>query len=158
MEISERRVVTEGSGVQVSPSPLFIFFMKSNELKIEINAPVETVFAFCINPQNTPKWVKSIMEEKTSTPKVEVGTVFEQKVLDSGFGLKNAALVVTGFIPNRQLDFHKVNASYVCTYFFEKTGAGTRLTYRAEAGFGKEPDLPLGQDALNKLKSLIEKK
>ncbi len=98
------------------------------------------------------------MEEKTSAPKVGVGTVFEQKVLDAGFRPKNSALVVTGFIQNRQFDFHKVNGSYVCSYLFEKTTAGTKLTYREEEGFGKELESPMAIDALKKLKSLIESK
>ena len=53
--------------------------MKKNTLIIEIKKPVDVVFDFTINPKNTPKWIPSVLEEKTSERTVKVGTVYYQK-------------------------------------------------------------------------------
>ncbi|MFH0955581.1 MAG: hypothetical protein V1777_05740 [Candidatus Micrarchaeota archaeon] len=131
--------------------------MKKNVLTVEIKRPVEAVFQFCINPANTPKWISSILEEKTDKPHVGLGTIYSQKVVDSAGKIKKTSLVITGFFLNKQLDFHLANSQYTCSYRFDRTPAGTRLTYSEENGIDNEIEAPLKQENLRVLKRLIEK-
>ncbi len=131
--------------------------MKKNVLSIDINKPVDFIFQFTVNPANTPKWVPSVIEEKTSEPDVKVGTIYYQKV-DAGKGQpKRTSLVVTGFVRNKQLDFHLMNSEYTCSYRYEKTPTGTRLTYSEEKGVDGEIESPMTMENLIALKKLIEK-
>jgi hypothetical protein len=50
--------------------------MTTNELSIIINKPISEVFAFTINPQNTPKWIECIIEEKVNRYPISVGTEY----------------------------------------------------------------------------------
>ena len=131
--------------------------MKKNTLSIEINKPVEVVFKATINPQNTPKWIPSILEEKTFEPNVKIGTIFSQKVKNGNNKPIETALVITGFIENKQLDFHLVNGNYTCTYRYEPTKNGTKLTYSEENGVEGKLDSLMTKENLQMLKKLIEK-
>lgn len=42
--------------------------MKMNTLSIVINKPVADVFAFTVDPANTPRWIDGIVEEVTDNP------------------------------------------------------------------------------------------
>lgn len=53
--------------------------MKDNKLIIKINQPAREVFDFVTNPKNTPLWIRSIVEEKTSEWPVKLGTVYKNK-------------------------------------------------------------------------------
>lgn len=130
--------------------------MKRKVLVVEIAALPERVFAFVVNPQNTPKWIPSIIEESVSDLSVKVGSVFSQKFLgENNLPTKNA-LVVTGFQLNKQLDFHEVNGSYACYYRLDAIPSGTRFTYIEEAGLGKNLEKPMKLSSLKKLKLLVE--
>lgn len=131
--------------------------MKTNSLIIEIRAPIETVFHFCLNPANTPKWIPSVLEEHVSETPVRIGTVFYQHVLGKDSVPKKNTIVVTSLIENKQLNFHAVKGTYACYYRFESIPLGTRLTYTEEAGL-KEKFEPLPESCLQTLKRLIESK
>ncbi len=124
-------------------------------LAIEIGAPVEAVFRFCLNPANTSKWIPSVLEERVSETPVKIGTVFYQRVLGKDSVPKKNAIIVIGLIENKQLDFHAVNGTYACYYRFESIPSGTRLTYTEEAGMEEEL-APLPESCLRTLKRLIE--
>lgn len=128
--------------------------MKKNTLTVEIRAPVEAVFRFCLNPANTPKWIPFVLEERVSGTPVKIGTVFYQRVLGKGSAPKKNAIVVTGLIENKRLDFHTVNDSYACYYRFESIPSGTRLTYVEEAGLEEKLE-PLLKSCLQTMKRLI---
>ena len=130
--------------------------MKKNTLTIDIEKPVDVVFRFTSNPKNTPKWVHSILEEKTSDPEVKIGTVYFQKVDNGSETPKQSALVVTGFVKNKRLDFHLVNCEYTCSYRYEKIPTGTRLIYKEENGVDGEIESPMAMENMQILKKLIE--
>ncbi len=129
--------------------------MKTNRLSIDIGASVEKVFRFCLDSTNTPKWIPTVLEERASDPVVKVGTVYYQRVLDKRSVLTQSAIVVTGLVEYKQLDFHSVNGAYACYYRFESIPSGTRLTYIEEAGLEEELD-SLPESCLQTLKRLIE--
>ncbi len=130
--------------------------MKKNVMVIEINRPIDVVFQFAVNPENTPKWIKSVTEERTSDPSIGLGTLYFQKTLSSDSQVGETTFVVTGFILNRKLDFHLANAKYTCSYTFEPTEMGTRMSYSEEAGVDVELEDPLDYSALKRFKELLE--
>ncbi|MFH0949173.1 MAG: hypothetical protein V1802_01670 [Candidatus Aenigmatarchaeota archaeon] len=145
--------------------------IEKNTLTIEIKSPVDVVFEYTINPDNTPKWIPSIIEEKTSEKPVKVGTIYSQKVR-SGSKVTKSKLVVTGFMKNRRLDFHQVNGSYSCSYLYkpieygirihscsglyEPAQCGTRIIYSEENGVGGKLESPMKMETVETLKRLIE--
>jgi len=50
--------------------------MQTNTLAIKINKPIHEVFAFCVTPPNSSRWIPGIVDEKTSEWPVRVGTVY----------------------------------------------------------------------------------
>ena len=129
--------------------------MKKNVLAIEICRPVGVVFEYTKNPANTLKWIPSIIEEKTSEKPVGIGTIYRQKV-KAGSKTKKSALVITGFIKNKRLDFHEVNGNYSCSYEYAPSRRGTKLAYSEENGVEGKLDSPMKMENLRKLKRLIE--
>lgn len=130
--------------------------MKKNTLTVEIEKPIDIVFDFTVNPNNTPRWVPSVLEEKATDTKVKVGTVYNQIVKGSSGETKKSALVVTGFIKNKMLDFHLVNGQYTCSYRYEEIPTGTRMIYSEENGIDGEIESPMTIENLQALKKLIE--
>lgn len=55
-----------------------------NEVKqtIAIEKPAQKVFAFTINPDNTPKWVDVVVEEQTNETPTKLGTIYKNKDTD----------------------------------------------------------------------------
>lgn len=50
--------------------------MKQNKLTILIDKPAQDVYAFYIDPKNTPLWLPFVAEETTNIWPVKVGTVY----------------------------------------------------------------------------------
>ncbi len=69
-----------------------------------INRPVEDVFAVLSNPENAPKWSRSALEEKlTSPPPVRVGSTRRAVVRSFGGGTTQNDAICTAFERNRRL-------------------------------------------------------
>lgn len=79
---------------------------------IQIKRPIADVFAFTINPKNTPKWVNSIVLEETNEWPVRVGTIYRSKSKTEVW----SELTLTAFEENKMFTLTKKDSDYNVTY------------------------------------------
>lgn len=125
--------------------------MQQNSLSIEINKPASEIFAFTLNPKNTPLWVDSIVYEEINTPAVLLGTHYKNQSNDGAWN----EYEVVEFVPNESFTFKQLNSPYSVRYDFEATGTVTKMTYTEWVTEG-ELEAPFDMRPLEKLKSLME--
>lgn len=124
--------------------------MVENKLTIIIDKPVELVFEFTINPQNTHKWIDSIKKETTDTKVVALGTVYK-----NDFG----ELVVSSFVPNKVFELQNKKDAYMVTYTYtEIDKQHTELTYFEKMRDSSDLAALFNISSLEKLKRIIENK
>lgn len=126
--------------------------MKTITQSIVISRPVEEVFAFTIDPANTPKWVDSVIEECTKEWPVKLGTVYRSKSRSGEW----SELTLTVFEPNKAFVMRMTDGSEVRYAFTKIDAASTQLDY-VWASNG-HPDAGFLDKILTKLKAILETK
>ena len=131
--------------------------MNSNTVEININCPVEKVFDFTTNPENTPKWIKSVVKEWIVEDEISVGTIFKQIVRDEE-GQYETQYIVTAYEKNKLFQLQQVGSDYECAYSYLSTnnGKGTRLIYHEHVGLGNTLEDPLGLEPFEILNKQLE--
>lgn len=132
--------------------------MKDARLAITINRPVKDVFAFTINPENTAKWVSSIITEETNEWPVKLGTIYRNQRRDGEW----SEYEMTEFEPNKRFVMSQKNGNFNVGYVFTpvQDGAATSLEYRIWKDEGELPaslTMDTLQDIVNKLKEVVER-
>lgn len=132
--------------------------MKDAKLTTLINKPAEIVFAFTIDPKNTPKWVESIIAEETNEWPVKLGTIYRNQRK----GGEWSEYEMTAFDPNKRFTMSQKNDDFHVGYIFTPThdGTATELEYRVWKDEGELPTsltMDVLEDILNRLKEIVEK-
>src|SRR5213082_921757 len=77
--------------------------MITTRVSVQINRPVEEVFAFVADPANFPRWAGALVKEsrQTSPGPIEVGTTFTQANMLMGRRFVSEMRVITYEPPHR---------------------------------------------------------
>lgn len=107
--------------------------MATAEISIQIERPVEEVFAYAIDVGRLAEWNEVIQDSwPTSGDQSKVGATYVVKARIMGKVMEIPSEVV-GYEPNRLYAYHsKGSLSYVDAKIFEKTETGTLVTERIE--------------------------
>ncbi len=118
---------------------------------IHIEAPVETVFAFFMDPKNFNVGQFKVLEMKAT--KEGTGSWYSWRAKMAGIPVEGFE-VVTDLVPNRHITERSSHAFFgTSDYTFEPEGTGTQVTMtNRPASFGRLPPfaqlLTLGQSAM----------
>ncbi len=126
--------------------------MKSNKLTINISKPVSEVFAFTVNPENTPCWIDFIIEEKIDTNEIKIGTHYINSDKDG----KVNKYILTKFENDKVFELQSVPAFYTVRYTYTPVSENeTNLEYFEWVESG-ELSSPFPISAMQKLKEVLE--
>jgi carbon monoxide dehydrogenase subunit G len=102
---------------------------------VTVNRPVEEVWGFIGNFENTTRWSRGVLEARqTSHGPLRIGSTLQTVV--KVFGRRRTAdYLVTEYEPNRVFAFEVTSGPMTsrARYSVEPAGAGTRLTASGEA-------------------------
>lgn len=123
--------------------------MKTLKLTIEINKPTKEVFAFTLNPTNTPKWVESVNTEQTNEWLVKLGTIYRNQNRAGEW----SEYKVTDFEQNKTFTFSKSDGSRMRYAFTALDADATELEYEWTSS---NPDKAFLEKILTNLKAVME--
>jgi uncharacterized protein YndB with AHSA1/START domain len=103
------------------------------ERKISIARPPAEVFSHIADVRNDPSWHTDVLEVRSSTDVVGMGTVFNVKVKPS-MGVSEGTMTVSRFEPGKLIEFQgrMGKMAPTVTNICEPEAQGTRVTRRVE--------------------------
>jgi hypothetical protein len=126
--------------------------MKEVTLTIEVNKSVSELFAFAINPANTPKWIDSIAVEETNEWPIQLGTIYRNRG-DAG---EWTEYIVTALKENELFELKEKDGGYRVRYTFTPLSPTSSTLEYSEMVEGGEIEQPFTQEVLDKLKQIME--
>ncbi len=125
--------------------------MKENKISIVINRPASEVFDFVINPENTPKWIDSLVKEEVNEQPIKRGTIY-RNVNKAG---EWSEYEMVEFEKDKSFVMKDKGSTYHVKYILEPLGNGvTELTYFEWMTEG-ELSNPFTKAVLEKLKTIL---
>ena len=103
------------------------------ERDISIAQPPEKVFDYVADVRNDPTWHTDMLEVRSSSDVVGIGTVFDVKVKPS-MGVSEGTMTVSRFEPGRMIEFQRRMGKMepTVTNICEPDPRGTRIIRRVE--------------------------
>ena len=109
--------------------------MVTSEKIITIQRPIDEVFAYVSDLQNSPQWQKGVVEARRMTDgPLGIGTQFMDVRKYTGSRTLESAIQCTHYELNKKIVFKTISSSWPHEdiYQFESIDGGTRLTNRFE--------------------------
>lgn len=126
--------------------------MQQLKLTIQIKKSPQQVFAFVLDPRNTPKWIEFITFEETNEWPPRLGTIYRNKNTDGRW----SELEMTAFEPDRMFVLTQRAAGYHVRYTLTKLDKDrTELEYTEWVDNGSIAK-SFTQSILQKLKEILE--
>jgi len=125
--------------------------MKEKKLVIQIRRSPKDIIAFCLNPQNTPTWVSSFVEEQTNEWPPRVGTIYRSKNTN---GVWSEYKLVA--LQDAMFEFASMISTYHVRYTLRPLDPNTTELEYFEWVEEGELEQPFTLDILQKLKKVLE--
>ncbi len=125
--------------------------MKEVRLTIKIDRPMQEVFDFTLNPENTPKWIDGIAQEVAEPWPVRVGTIYKNQGREGAW----TEYEITAFEPGRVFTLRRKDGAYHVKYTVRPVEGSTELEFLEWTDEG-ELDDPFTIEPLQKLKRVME--
>ncbi len=126
--------------------------MRGNKIAVVINKPIDEVFEFTINSQNTHLWVPFISEETSSEYPPKIGTIYRSCRENGSW----SEMKVVEFENNKKFVISNFDGNFFVKYEYRDLGEGrTELEY-SDRMIDKDFDSPITIDVLEDLKKVIE--
>ena len=125
--------------------------MKDKRLAVVINKPVNEVFSYTTNPDNTSKWIDSVVHEETNE-QPGLGTIYKNQNLHGDW----SEYIMTEYDENNTFTMSQVGSTYHVKYTFTPIDKDqTKFEYYewVDSGIIEEP---FTQGTLEKLKNILE--
>lgn len=126
--------------------------MRDNKLTIQINKPVEEVFAFTLDPKNTPRWIDDSAKEETSEWPVKPGTIYK----NTGKNGVVLTFIMRELVPNDYFELTSDDGKYHCRYTFRDLGNNTTEYEYHEWQDDGELEYVMSREVIEKLKTVLE--
>jgi hypothetical protein len=126
--------------------------MNKVTLAVDVNKSVSELFAFAINPANTPKWIDSIMIEETNEWPIKLGTIYRNR----GESGEWSEYTVTALKENELFELTEKDGNYRVRYVFTSLSSTSSQLEYSELVENGEIEKPFTQEILNKLKFKME--
>ena len=124
--------------------------MKTNEIRIIIDASCRDVFEFTLEPKNTPQWIDDVEEETISTQQIALGTIYS-----NSFG----NMEVTDYERDKFFELTNKKTGVICSHSYRPINdTQTELTYFEYVQDGSELPGEMKHSYFEKLKELFTKK
>ncbi len=128
--------------------------MRENKVNIIINKPIEDVFEFTINPQNTHVWIPSIQKEVSDEFPPKIGTRYK----NCGKNADWSFYKVMEYEWCKIFTLSDLNENYHVKYTYHKLKNDQTAMEYFEWMENGELENPFTQDILDHLKSVMEKR
>jgi uncharacterized protein YndB with AHSA1/START domain len=125
--------------------------MKDLKLSIKIDRPIKEVFAFAVDPKNTPKWVDFIVTEQTNEWPPKLGTIYRNRNTAGQW----REFEVAAFEQDKRFELSTKDGFHVSYAFTAIDEGATELEYAEWMDEGELKDL-LTIDILEKFKRAVE--
>ena len=126
--------------------------MKKNTLSITIQRPRSVVFAFTLNPKNTPRWIEGITEEVASEWPPKIGTIYKNRGASGSW----SHYVITAFETDVMMEMQMIDSNYHVRYTYTPINDNaSQLEYHEWVDEGDLAE-PFAQETIVKLKDVIE--
>ena len=126
--------------------------IKKNKLTISIRKSVQQVFAFLLDPANSPRWVDGFVQEETSEWPVREGTIYRNKNKE---GVWNE-YTITSFEDNKTFIMKMKDGNYHVQYTLTPVSETETVLEYFEWVIRGTLSEPFTQDVLMKLKIILE--